>query len=316
MRDELDNQNGLFFPEQVKQAVNGYMLSHESAVSTVTSLAGLGGTFGSNPGEEVLRIDGDLNVIGDFSGEGILVVEGDFTVPPGVNFEWTGLILVQPPSTSLNPKIDLDGNVDIVGSMVALQEGLPNTGHMDITSFRDYSGSWSSPYGVDKKQWYYGWHWCMYHRHDFTSMYGNSVVFSSSNYLERIHEGEHYFYQTLSNFSSTDSMYLEIFNSAKHGRGILSFELDGEPRTTYPVAAGFDPTMISSSTAYKSKTFSPSDLEFLELHITRLSSAEKDVGSLVPGYLPRMYLLRWTLWSPLRRSRLQPLRCSYPSPVQ
>ena len=275
MRDELDNQNGLFFPEQVKQAVNGFMLSNPGSVNTVSSLAGLAGSFGSNAGEEVLRIDGNLDVISDFSGEGILVVEGDFNVPAGINFEWEGLILVQPPSTSLNPQINLEGNVDITGSMVALQEGLPNTGHMDITSFRDYSGSWSSPYGVDKKQWYYGWFWCMYHRHDFTSVHGNSVVFSSSNYSERIHEWEHYFYQTLSNFSSSDSMYLEIFNSANHGRGILSFELSGQDRTTYPVAAGFDPSVVSSASAYKSKYFSPSDLEYLELHITRLSSLKK-----------------------------------------
>ena len=273
-RSSHDSEPGVFFTEQAKQAVDTYILNNPSAVQNTTDINTVGGVFGSGA-QDVLRVDGDVFLTSDFQGEGILVIEGQLNIPSGVNFQWDGLILMAPPSDQLNPQLNLSGNIDINGSLIVIHDGMINAGHMDITSFRDYSGVWSSPYGVDKKQLDLSWPWFMYHRHDYTSLYGNDVVFTSLNPIERIHENEHYMFETLSSLNPSDSIFFELNNTNNHGRGILTLEVTGSPRTSYPVAAGFDPLYASPGNQYRTSIFKVSELGYLELLITRLSSLRK-----------------------------------------
>ena len=272
-RDALEQENGMYFPDQVEQAVSGYIAANPGLLTTINDDSYLPGSFGT--GKEVLKVADDLTISGSFTGSGILVVEGSFVVPAGASFSWDGLILVKPPSTDLNPVIDLAGTVNINGGLVALHEAIPNTGHLDVTTFRDYSGVWSGPEGTEHILSMYGWYWCMYHLHDFTSHYGNNVRYHSDVSSERIHETEVRLFETISALNSWDQVFLEISNSAMHGRGILTMELEGEDRTSYPVAAGFDPLIASPSNAYRTRTFSVSDLNYMHFDISRLSSLQK-----------------------------------------
>ena len=282
-RTALEQENGMYFPDQVDQAITSYINANPSLETTLNNSSKLPNTFGLNTGNEVLRLTSDLTISGDFSGKGILIVEGSLDVPAGSSFSWEGLVIVKPPASDMNPSINFNGTVDLNGGLIALHDAMPNSGHMDITSFRDLTGSWSLAQGIDRKLWY--WNWCLYHRHDFTSKYGNSIRYYANSSNERIHEKEHYLYDTLKQLNGNQNIFFELYNTAAHGRGSLSMELKNEDLVFYPVSAGFDPTFAAPGNAYRTKTFKKSDLRYLHLDITRLSSLKKmwDTKEKYPG---------------------------------
>ena len=282
-RAQLEQENGMYFPDQVEQAVNTY-ISANPALETSTSSSRVPTSFGMDSGNEVLRVTGDLDVT-NLEGKGILIVEGNLNVPLGSTLNWDGLIVVKPPAENQNPQINLSGSVNINGGMIALHEAMPNSGHMDITSFRDMNGTWSYAQGTEYKLWYWGWRWCLYHRHDFTSRYGNSIRYYANSSNDRIHETQHYFNETLQKLTSDQDIFLEIYNSAAHGRGSLSMELQNEDLLFYPVSAGFDPAYADPTNTYRTKVFKRNELRYLHMDITRLSSLKKmwDTGSRYPG---------------------------------
>lgn len=282
-RAQLEQENGMFFPDQVEQAVNTYINANPE-VETSTSASGAPTTFGLDSGNEVLRITDDFNVT-NLEGKGILIVEGNLNVPAGSTLNWDGLIVIKPPAENQNPQINLSGNVDINGGMIALHDAMPNSGHMDITSFRDMNGTWSYAQGTEYKLRRWGWTWCLYHRHDFTSRYGNSIRYYANSSNERIHESEHYLNETLRKLSSDQDIFLELYNTAAHGRGSLSMELQSEELLFYPVSAGFEPAYADPVNAYRTRVFKRSELRYLHLDITRLSSLKKmwDTGSRYEG---------------------------------
>ena len=270
-REAYESKNGMFFPDQVEQAVAGYIASNPGIETTLADASLLPGSFGT--GREVLRIQEDVTIDGSFSGSGILIVEGSFVVPSSAFFSWQGLVIVKPPSSDMNPQLDFSGTVELNGGLIVLHEAMPNSGHMDVTTFRDYSGAWSSSTGVDKKLWY--WQWCMYHKHDFTSAYGNDITYFSTSSADRIHEGEIHFYDTLSSLASTDEVFIEVFNHDAHGRGLVTFELQGEDKVSYPIAAGFDPLIANAADPYRTRIFKVSELKEFKIDINRLSSLKK-----------------------------------------
>jgi len=280
-RAQLEQENGMFFPDQVEQAVNTY-INANPGLETQTVPSSMPTTFGLDTGNEILRVDGNLDIT-NLEGKGILIVEGNLNVPPGSTLNWDGLILVKPPAENQNPQINFSGNVNLNGGLIALHDAMPNSGHMDITSFRDMSSSWSYAQGVDRKLWYWGW--CFYHKHDFTSKYGNSIRYYANSSGDRIHEREHYLYETLQKLNSTDQIFFELSNTAAHGRGSLSMQLDGGDLLFYPVSAGFEPTLADPTNPFRSKTFQKSHLDYLHIDITRLSSLKKmwDTGSRYTG---------------------------------
>ena len=282
-RAQMEQENGIFFPDQVEQAVNTY-INANPGIETSISGSQVPTSFGMDTGNEVLRVTGDLNVT-NLEGQGILIVEGNLNVPAGSTLNWDGLIVVKPPAENQNPQINLNGNININGGMVALHDAMPNSGHMDITSFRDMNGTWSYPQGNEYKLWYWGWTWCLYHRHDFTSAFGNSIRYYATSNAERIHESQHYFEETLRKLNNNQDIFLELYNTAAHGRGSLSMELQNEDLVFYPVSAGFDPLYAEPTNTYRTKVFKRSQLRYLHLDITRLSSLKKmwDTGNRYPG---------------------------------
>ena len=281
-RAYLEQQNGMYFPDQVEQVINSYISANPS-IETSRNSSSAPSTFGLDTGNEVLRITDDFTVSGSLEGKGILIVEGSLNVPAGASLNWDGMVIVKPPSTNLNPQINFSGTVNLNGGLIALHDAMPNSGHMDITSFRDMAGSWAYVQGPDRKLWY--WSWCFYHRHDFTSRYGNSIRYYANSSNDRIHEREHYLHETLQKLNGDDDIFFELMNTSAHGRGNLSMQLKNEDLVFYPVSAGFEPSMANAGNAFRTKTFKRRDLEYMHLDITRLSSLKKmwDTGSRYPG---------------------------------
>ncbi len=282
-RLRLEQETGMFFPDQVESALGSYINANPGIETTIREGADLPSSFDSGNGEGVLRVKDDLTISGDFTGSGILVVEGSLIVPDGASFNWDGMVIVKPPAENQSPRIDFAGTVNINGGLVALHEAMPNSGHMDITTFRDMNGTWAQAQGPDRKLWY--WNWCMYHKHDFTSKYGNAITYFSTNSSERVHEGEIHLNETLNKLNSNDEVFFEVYNTAAHGRGSLTLEFDGEARVSNPVAAGFETSIANSANQYRSRTFKVNELKYMHLDILRLSSLKKmwDTGSRYPG---------------------------------
>ena len=273
-RDALGTQNGMFFPDQVLQAVDSYVASNPTSQTIISDPTGIPSSFGGG-GDMVLRLEGDVSLSSgqELRGAGILIVEGNLVVASGATLGWDGIVLVKPPDGTLNPQVDFSGDVAINGSFIAIHESLPNTGHMDVTTYRDYFGSWFNPYGAENKLSH--WLWCLYHRHDFTTAYGNSIVYHSNVAGERIHESEVYLFETLSTLNPTDQIFFEILNPMKHGRGIITLGINGFPQSAYPVEAGFDPSIAAPGNKYRTIPFNVSDLSYFRTDITRLSSLNK-----------------------------------------
>lgn len=279
-RDNYDGQDGLFYPDQVSEAVEVYGLSNPLQHRVESDASALGATFGIGDGQSMLTIEGDMTLANDLTGRGILVIEGDFVVPPGVTFNWDGVILVKPPQTSTNPMINLGGNVNINGAIMALHEGLPDTGHMDVSVMRDMTGAWSSPEGLVTGG---APNYCcqiMQHTHNFTSNFGNRVVFHSDDVADPSHENQTYFNETLALMS--DSVYFEIFNSDNHGRGIIKLdEITGTP-ILQTAGSGFDESMaVAPGNKSRTRPLKKTELEHFDIAITRLPSLRKmwDTGS-------------------------------------
>ncbi len=267
-REQLEQELGMFFPDQVESALGSYLATNPSVQTTINNSNQLPASFGTNIDGGVLRVQDDLTISSDFSGKGILIVEGSLNVPEGVMFKWDGLVIVKPPSSEINPQINLSGNVTINGGLVALHEAMPNSGHMDVTAFRDMYGNWSKAWGAEGS-------WSMQHTHDFTGKYGNSITFYSSVSSERKHEGALKFKQTLDKLNGSDQIFLELWNTNAHGRGSLSIEKDGLSRVANPVAAGFHDDVANPANVYRTNTMSVNDLKYLHIDILRLSSLKK-----------------------------------------
>ncbi len=275
-REAYSEQDGLFFPDQVTQMISSFGHEHPELTQTVSTLGSLGGTFG--PAQEMLVVTGDLNVTSDFSGQGILVIEGNFAVAEDVNFNWAGLIVIKPPTSNLNPTVDLAGIVDITGSLIALQEGVPMTGHMDLSVHRDPTGSWSLANGSD----YYFYQ----HTHNYSGYYGFDVTFSSTDPGATVNSSQTKFDEFLSGYPSNTEIYLSLVNTQNHGRANITVDLGAAGSSVSSVAAGFDEEVAFSPVApYRTKNFQINQLEHLEIDVTRLSALRKmwDSGDPHPG---------------------------------
>jgi hypothetical protein len=270
-RDLYDTQSGILYPDQVGEAVDLFAATYPAAHTVVASFSDLGASFGLTGGNAMLTVQGDLTVSSDFSGKGILVVEGDLVVPTGVAFSWDGIILVKPPSGDLSPVIDLSGFVDIEGNLVALQDGMPNTGHMDLSVMRDETGAWSTPYGTEND--YMGY--VLEHEHDYTAAEGNYVVWSATDPSFPDHDEYTHFDNTLSHLNSDDSIFVEVFNNNNHGRGLVRFKLAGEDEAVAPISTGFPPLIALPGNELRTKNFRVADLELFDISITRLSALVK-----------------------------------------
>ena len=267
-RTTYSQQDGLFFPDQVTQVIASFQQQHPGLTQTANSAADLSSSFGVSDSYELLRVTNDLHITSDFTGNGILVVEGNLTVDPDVNFDWTGLIVISPPPTNLNPSVDLNGNVDITGSLIALQEGVPNVGHMDVSIHRDLTGAWPVANGQDF--FFYK------HTHNYSGYYGWNVVFSSIDPLVTVNSAQTRFDEFLLSFDPNTDIYLSLANTGNHGRANINVDLGAQGQSVSSVAAGFNSDMaFSIATPHRTKLFKINELEHLEIQVTRLSALKK-----------------------------------------
>ncbi len=277
-RDLYSTQDGIFFPDQVNQAVTEFALNYPAQHQVFSDASTLSGTFGIEDGYEMLTIEGDMVLGSDFQGHGILVVEGDLIVPSGISFDWEGIVLVKPPA--LSASIDFSGNVNIEGSLVALQESVPNTGHMDLSIYRDTNGFWATPQGaevVDQE--------VLKHTHNYTKHEGNYVVFHSDDPLAPDHDSYSKFDNTLNGINPADSVFFEIFNSGAHGLGLIKMDLTTGTPVIQRVNSGFDGAVRDPGNAFRTRPIPVSELEHFDIIIPRLSSLKKmwDTDDNYPG---------------------------------
>ena len=265
-RSTLETQAGMFFPDQVMQMVDSYLIANPGQEMIVTEAASVPAAFGLS-GQTVLRVEGNTTLSSSVSGQGILIIEGDFVVPSDVSLDWQGIILIVPPAGSLTSTVDFSGTVNIDGSLVIIQEGLPNTGHMDFTVNYSPIPAWANAYGNTYPWWK--------HTHDFSSKYGTQVGFLSNQPGFPVHEGRANFKNFLNKLSPNDELVLELHNPHNHGLAILTIDLAGQPIVSHPIAAGFDPSIADTSNQFKTQPIRVGDLEHLDIAVTRLSSLKK-----------------------------------------
>ena len=268
-RDAFDLNAGLYFPDQVVQSVTQFAKENPTNVLSV-SPENFANSASSFANYDMVKVTGDLTFTENLTGSGILVVEGDLIVPPGKQLHWDGLVVTNPPATNMQPKLDLSGDVDLNGGLVAAQEGMPNTGHMDLSIYRDMSGQWASPFGAEKEDFN-----ILKHTHDYTSVQGNYVVFHSDNAGQPNHQFHTRFDETLGLMSPSDEIFFEIQNPSNHGRSLLSIETNAKPAATFPVSAGFGPTYMHPVNVYRTSPMQVSELRNLDLIVTRLSALQR-----------------------------------------
>lgn len=274
-RNMMDQtENGMYFPDQVMQAVAEFSAANPGTELTIADGSMMPGSFGGGS-HSIVRVQDNLTITAGntVSGNGILIVEGNLVVEDNANFNWEGIILLVPPQDNLNPQLDLTGPTNINGMIVALQETIPTTGHMDVTSFRDMTGQWTDSYSVDFH--YSPWPWFLFHQHNFTKLEGNSVTFFAPTSAERVHENYVYFEETLNLLTPGDSVIFELYNRGAHGRGIVTMDLLNQPEVSFPAAAGFDPSVASPSNPERTVPLPFANLERLRFDVTRLSSLKK-----------------------------------------
>ena len=280
-RSEFESsQDGIHFPDQVIQMINDYANTHPGSETTLSNASSLPSTFGTGA-EVILRVEDTIDLTTDLVGQGVLFIEGDFRVPDGVTFSWDGIVVVAPPSGDLSGFIDFSGNVNINGALVIAQDGVPNTGHMDLTINSDLASSWLYPWGAwgtSSQPWWK-------HTHDFSGLKGTQVGFTSTTAGFTVHASETNFNTFLGNFSSNDELIFEFLNHSNHGLATVTMDISGIGITSSRVSAGFDDLIKSSGSPYESIPIRVGDINHLDIAINRLSSLKKlwDNGSDYPN---------------------------------
>ncbi|MBX2822803.1 MAG: hypothetical protein KTR29_24105, partial [Rhodothermaceae bacterium] len=198
----------------------------------------------------IVRVDGNM-VVRDGStlaGAGILLVEGDLIVEPNATLNWDGIVYLRPETSHSVTK--LSGTVDINGALVASQEALPLGSHMDVTTNRDLSGTWSIAEGRDTYQG--GKHttgpWFV-HVHKWDQQWGSRLPISTSREIffrdaggRTIHEDAVRFDETIRTLiaSGIPEVKLRFLNTHRSGMGRFIMELSDGQAYDNSIAAGFN----------------------------------------------------------------------------
>lgn len=223
-------------------------------------------SFGSPNDVSTVRVDGNMVVRNGstLSGKGTLIVEGDLLVEPGATMNWDGIVYLRPETS--HSVTSLEGTVNINGSLLAYQEAIPPGSHMDVTTNRDLSGTWSIPEGRDVSQsgipiqgpWF-----VHIHKWDQTWFSRPAIseareVIMRTNGSPAPHEASVRFNETMNNIASAgiQAVYLEFVNPSQSGMGVFNMTLNQNGVTkTYQnsIVAGFGGKT-------KSPTFQPAEL--------------------------------------------------------
>lgn len=223
-------------------------------------------SFGTPEDVSTVRVDGNMVVRNGstLSGKGTLIVEGDLLVEPGATLNWDGIVYLRPETTS--SVTSLEGTVNINGSLLAYQEAIPPGSHMDVTTNRDLSGTWSIAEGRDVSQpgipiqgpWFvhiHRWDRPWYSRPPISEA---REVIMRSNGAPAPHEASVRFNETMNNIANAgiQEVYLEFVNPSQSGMGVFNMTLNQNGiEKTYQnsIVAGFGGKS-------KSPAFKPSEL--------------------------------------------------------
>lgn len=229
----------------------------------------------------VTRVAGDLTVTGHVSGHGALVVEGALRVPSGGRLSWNGIVIVRDQADVIT--IELDGDVDIVGSLVVSQEAFPPGGHLDVSTY--HNPTESAPQGiisgrptpVDQPgtRWSASHPWWQHsHAFDLTprgAPRGDHVIYLSGGAAGR-HENAVEFRRRLASIPADESVYLEFGNNQNHGFARYNIGLSSvSDPIRGSVRTGFQ-SFASSVSDHRSKSFRAGDLRDFDVDIYSLRS--------------------------------------------
>ena len=194
-------------------------------------------SFGGADVNAIVRIDGDMAIRSGstVSGNGILIVEGNLTVDPGAILNWNGILYLRPETS--HSVTTLAGDVTINGALVAYQEALPPGSHMDVTTNRDLTGTWSIPEGRETGQagipipgpWFvhiHKWDQSWFSRPPISA--SREVLFRSLR-NSTTQEKSIRFNETMNALASVpgiDKVFLEFVNPSQSGMAVFNLSLN------------------------------------------------------------------------------------------
>ena len=272
--EDLSRQNDIGGGEDLYQATVSAMGASDvtyAAARTVSATETWGGT------DRVTRVRGDLTVTGRLTGSGVLIVEGALKVLRTGQMAWTGLVIVRDQRQLL--QVNLDGDADITGGLVVVQDALPPGGHLDLTVMRapggmtDAVGQRPSPNWPARSPIDYAWY---EHTHEFdqkplAAPRGRRIVFAENGAGR--HEEETRFWETV-RAAGSESVYLEFRNPENHGFARYSLGLTTErDSVTGMVRNGFGP-FAAAGNVNRSRPFGANALRTLVLNVQSLRALQ------------------------------------------
>lgn len=226
--------------------------------------------LGTADSPRILHVAGrlELRAGAHLEGNGLIVVEGPLEMDAGATLDWDGLILVRTESDFL--PVRLDGTVDLRGSLLVDQQGVPPGGHMDLTILRDHTGAWAMAKGLETQTGpVRPWHRHT-HKYDLATG-GRTVYFYEAGRAGRYDATGYHrtrFNSTLE-FMRDEEIILEVANAGMHGLGRLHMRLDGDDMATSAVRLGF-PSAYAGGNPLRTRPFRASALQDLVLEIRSL----------------------------------------------
>ncbi|HEX8386959.1 MAG TPA: hypothetical protein VF576_12290 [Rubricoccaceae bacterium] len=272
--EDLSRQNDIDGGEDLYQAALASMGTGDVTYRTDQTVGG-SQTWGGQ--DRVTRVAGDLTVTGRLTGSGALLVEGALRVPRGARMTWNGIVIVRDERPLL--PVALDGDADISGGLVVVQDALPPGGHLDLTVMRDPNGmgdavgsragsAWPVVSPVD-----YAWY---EHTHEFdlkplAAPRGRRVVFAENGAGR--HEAETRFWESV-RAAGSEPVYLEFQNPENHGFARYSLALTSERDSVVGMVRGGFDQFAARGAAHRSQTFDASDLRTFVLNVRSLRALQ------------------------------------------
>lgn len=232
--------------------------------------------------DQITLVTGDLTVSGHVSGHGALVVDGALRVPEEGKLDWDGIIIVRGERNVL--AVELDGKVNLTGTLIVSQEAIPPGGHLDVSTYHNPTDASPSgviagrPSPVDQPgtAWSATHPWWQ-HSHGFnltptSAPRGNHVYYLSGGTAGR-HENAVEFQRRLASIPRDEQVYLEFANPENHGfaqYNIVLAGVDNPIRGT--IRGGFPAAFASTESPVRSKTFAAGDLRDFDLEVRSLRS--------------------------------------------
>ncbi len=237
--------------------------------------------FGTPGNTSIVRINGDahLRAGAQLTGHGILIVEGDLTVDAGAVLDWDGFVYLRPKESYSQSRFD--GLVNIRGALLAYQEAIPPGSHMDVTTHRDLTGTWSIPRGTEANQagipipgpWFV-------HRHKWDQQWNarppiavdRVVTFLRNGTAPATHENYLRFSESLQDFLSAGitDIYLKFDNRSQNGMGTFLFEYTDPATGALRTRSGSIPSGFDGSGSVTSPTIPVASLRSMEMQFRSL----------------------------------------------